>query len=77
LPEVIERINPVIRGWGTFYRKATVRRLFHQLDGWIERRIYSFLAKRWRNAMWRKYPRLIEDYGLRRLLYLVPSLGSR
>ena len=46
LREVIERINPAIRGWGTFYRKAHVHRLFPQLDRWIEPRLYSFLAKR-------------------------------
>jgi hypothetical protein len=51
---LIERINPVIRGWGTYYRKAHVRGLFNRLDRWSERRIYSFLAKRWRNTMWRK-----------------------
>ena len=32
LREVIQQVNPVIRGWGTYYRKAHVRRLFHQLD---------------------------------------------
>ena len=32
--ELINQINPVIRGWGQYYRKAHVRRLFHQLDGW-------------------------------------------
>jgi hypothetical protein len=76
---MIERINPVIRGWGTFYRKANVRLLFHRLDGWIERRLYSFLAKRWRNGMWRRYPsrRLIDDYGLVRLTHLIPSLSIR
>ena len=36
LREVIERINPVIRGWGHCYRKADVKRLFHRLDRWIE-----------------------------------------
>lgn len=79
LREVIERINPVIRGWGHFYRKADVRRLFHRLDGWVERRIYSFLAKRWRNPMWRTYPtwRLIEEFGLVRLTHLIPSLVPR
>jgi hypothetical protein len=79
LREMIERINPVIRGWGTFYRKANVRLLFHRLDGWIERRLYSFLAKRWRNGMWRRYPsrRLIDDYGLVRLTHLIPSLSIR
>jgi RNA-directed DNA polymerase len=76
LREVIARINPVIRGWGHFYRKADVRRLFHRLDGWIERRIYSFLAKRWRNPLWRRYPtrRLIGEFGLVRLTHLIPGL---
>jgi RNA-directed DNA polymerase len=76
LRELIERINPVIRGWGHFYRKADVRRLFHRLDRWIEHRIYSFLAKRWRNPMWRRYPtrRLIAEFGLVRLTHLIPGL---
>jgi RNA-directed DNA polymerase len=79
LREMIERINPVIRGWGTFYRKANVRDLFRRLDGWIERRLYSFLAKRWRNRMWHRYPsrRLIDEYGLVRLTHLIPSLKIR
>jgi RNA-directed DNA polymerase len=79
LREVIERINPVIRGWGYFYRKADVRRLFHRLDGWIEHRLYSFLAQRWRNPMWRRYPtrRLIGEFGLVRLTHLIPGLVPR
>jgi RNA-directed DNA polymerase len=79
LREVIEQVNPVIRGWGTFYRKANVRGLFHQLDGWIEHRLHSFLAKRWRNSMWRRYPsrRLIDEFGLVRLTHLIPSLTIR
>jgi group II intron reverse transcriptase/maturase len=79
LQEVIDQINPVIRGWGNYYRKAQVRYLFNKLDRWIVRRLYSFLAKRWRNAMWRKYPtrRLIGDYGLVRLTHLIPSLSKR
>jgi group II intron reverse transcriptase/maturase len=79
LREMIERINPMIRGWGTFYRKAHVRRLFHQLDRWIEHRLYSFLAKRWRNMMWRCYPtaRLIAEFGLVRLTHLIPGLVQR
>jgi hypothetical protein len=68
-----------MRGWGTYYRKAQVRRLFHQLDGGIEHRLYSFRAKRWRNAMWRRYPtaRLIGEFGLVRLTHLVPGLVQR
>lgn len=79
LRELVKRINPVIRGWGTYYRKAHVRRLFNRLDRWIEQRLYSFLAKRWRNGMWRRYPtrRLIEDLGLVRLTHLIPGLVNR
>lgn len=77
--EMIDRLNPVIRGWGNFYRKAHVRKLFNRLDRWIVQRIYSFLAKRWRNTMYRKYPvkRLIREYGLVRLTHLIPSLALR
>lgn len=79
LQELINRINPVIRGWGNYYRKAHVRRLFNRLDRWITQRLYSFLAKRWRNKMWQKYPasRLIEAFGLVRLTHLIPALVTR
>ena len=79
LQDLINTVNPVIRGWGTYYRKAHVRQLFNRLDRWIVRRLYSFLAKRWRNAMWRKYPisRLIEEFGLVRLTQLIPDLARQ
>ena len=75
--ELIDQINPVIRGWGQYYCKAYVRRLFHQLDGWIVRRIWSHRHKRWRNAGWKQLPerKLIGEYGLVRLISLVPSLN--
>ena len=79
LRTLLDQVNPVIRGWGNYYRKGNVRRLFHRLDGWIVRRLYSFLAKRWRNTMWRRYPtrRLIAEYGLVRLTHLIPGLVTR
>jgi len=79
LQELVDRLNPVVRGWGTYYRKANVRRLYNQLDRWITRRIYSFQRKRWRNTMWRKYPtkRLIGEFGLVRLTHLIPGLVLR
>ena len=54
--ELIDEINPIIRGWGQYYCKAHVRRLFHQLDGWIVRRLWSHRHKRWRNAGWKQLP---------------------
>ena len=79
LRAVIAQINPVIRGWGTFYRKAPVRLMCNRLDRWIERRRYAFLAKRWRNGTWRSHPRsrLIEKCGLVRLTHRIPGLVTR
>ena len=76
---MIDEINPIIRGWGRYYCKAHVRQLFHQLDGWIVRRLWSQRYKRWRNAGWKQLPerKLIGEYGLVRLISLVPSLNPR
>jgi RNA-directed DNA polymerase len=77
--ELIEQLNPVLRGWGHHYKRAHVRGLFHQLDGWIVRRIRSHRFKRWRNGGWRHLPetKLYGEYGLVNLVQLIPSLASR
>ena len=74
--ELIEDLNPVIRGWGNYYSKAQVRRLFNQLDRWIVRRIWSQHYKHWRNQGWKKWPakRLYGELGLVSLIHLIPSL---
>lgn len=75
--ELIEQINPVIRGWGLYFCKAHVRKLFHRLDGWIVRRLWSHRFRRWRNAGWKRLPerRLYGEYGLVNLVALIPSLN--
>jgi RNA-directed DNA polymerase len=75
--ELIEQLNPVLRGWGHHYKRAHVRGLFHQLDGWIVRRIRSHRFKRWRNGGWRHLPqkKLYREYGLVNLVRLIPSLA--
>ncbi len=77
--ELIAEINPIIRGWGLYYCKAHVRRLFKQLKGWIVRRIWSHRYKRWRNVGWRHLPerRLHDELGLVNLVTLIPSLALR
>lgn len=79
LPQLINQINPVIRGWGIYYRRAHIRRLFNRLDRWIVHRIWSYLFKRWRNTGWKTYPerRLYETYGLVNLIAMIPSLERR
>jgi group II intron reverse transcriptase/maturase len=77
--ELIAEINPVIRGWGHYFCKAHVRKLFAQLDRWILRRIWSQRFKRWRCRGWRRLPerRLYGEMGLVRLVFLIPSLNLR
>jgi group II intron reverse transcriptase/maturase len=77
--ELIENLNPLIRGWGEYYKRAHVRTLFHRLDGWIRRRIWSHRFKRWRNAGWKQLPEalLYEEYELVNLVRLIPSLASQ
>ncbi len=77
--ELIRDLNPVIRGWGEYYKRAHVRRLFNQLDRWVERRLWSHRHKRWRCAGWKTLPtrRLRGELGLVSLLSLIPSLNLR
>ena len=77
--ELIDKLNPVIRGWGNYYRKAHVRKLFNQLDRWIRRRIWSQRYKRWRNMGWKKLPVSVlhGELGLVSLITLIPSLNRR
>jgi len=76
---LIEELNPLLRGWGEYYKRAHVRRLFHRLDGWIVRRIWSHRFKRWRNGGWKQLPTptLYRKYGLVNLVGLIPSLAFR
>jgi len=74
--ELIQEINPVIRGWGEYYKRAHVRKLFNQLDRWIVRRLWSHRHKRWRCVGWKTLPcaKLYGEYGLVNLVGLIPSL---
>ena len=47
-PALTAEINPIIRGWGNYFCKAHVRKLFNRLDRWIVCRLWSHRYKRWR-----------------------------
>ena len=75
--ELIEQLNPLLRGWGQHFKRAHVRRLFNRLDRWIVRRIWSHRLKRWRCAGWKVLPnaKLYREYGLVTLVGLIPSIA--
>jgi RNA-directed DNA polymerase len=76
---LIQELNPVIRGWGNYYCRAHVRKLFNHLDRWIVRRLWSHRHKRWRCKGWKTLPtaKLRGEMGLVSLVALIPSITSR
>ena len=40
---IIKKLNPVIRGWGNYFGKGNVKKLFGRLDEWIRMRIRAFM----------------------------------
>ena len=77
--DLIEQLNPGLRGWGHYYRRAHVRRRFNKLDRWIERRIWLQRYQRWRNCGWQQLPKrkLYGEYGLVQLVKLIPSIAAQ
>lgn len=45
MPEIIERINPILRGWFGYFKQA-YRGQHKELDGWIRMRLRSIYRKR-------------------------------
>ena len=77
--ELIEELNPLLRGWGEYYKRAHVRLLFNRLDRWILHRIWSHRFKHWRNAGWKRLPQklLYGEFELVNLVGIIPSIASR
>ncbi|HEY3363681.1 MAG TPA: group II intron reverse transcriptase/maturase [Symbiobacteriaceae bacterium] len=46
LPEVIADLNPLIRGWGNYFRHGHMKGRFETLDQWIRMRLRSLVLKR-------------------------------
>ena len=43
---LIERLNPILRGWGNYFRTGNAAIKFNQADSYVWRRLKSFLIKR-------------------------------
>lgn len=54
-----EKLNPVIRGWGAYFRLTRVKWIFEELDGWIRRRLRGILWRQMKRA-WTRAKRLME-----------------
>ena len=42
----IERLNPILRGWGAYFRTGNAAQKLNQLDGYVWRRLHRFKVRR-------------------------------
>ena len=72
--EVIEDLNPVLRGWGEHFRTGNASRKFQQIDRYVRRRLIGLMRKHggqrlrpYRIQDW-PHERFVKEHGLHRLL---------
>jgi RNA-directed DNA polymerase len=46
LEAIVERLNPVIRGWGNYFRVGNSARKFHQIDSYVHERLAILTANK-------------------------------
>lgn len=70
--EVISRINPILRGWGNYFRTGNAAIKFNHIDRYVERRLRGLMRKRYgrnlrpgQTAVWTR--EWFEAHGLYRL----------
>ncbi len=45
---VIERINPVLRGWAGYFKLSQSKRPLERLDGWVRRKFRCVVRRQWK-----------------------------
>jgi group II intron reverse transcriptase/maturase len=70
--EIVASINPVLRGWGNYFRTGNADREFNRIDGYVYDRLVRWMQRRggqrtrYRRDAWPR-ERLHEEMGLHRL----------
>jgi RNA-directed DNA polymerase len=81
--DVIADLNPILRGWGNYFRTGNAADKFVQIDRYVERRLRGLMRKRYgrhlRPGQWETWTReWFEAHGLYRLRGTIryPGLAS-
>jgi RNA-directed DNA polymerase len=80
--EVIDVLNPVLRGWGNYFRTGNASWKFQQVDRYVNRRLVRLLprVRDWRRRPFhmREWPpaRFASDFGLHRLVGTIRYPGA-
>jgi group II intron reverse transcriptase/maturase len=85
--EVIRQLNPVLRGWGGYFRTGNASGKFNRIDDYVYRRLLRLLIRRGGQRRWkpggvafnpREWPhsRLVQEHGLHQLLGTIRYPGG-
>jgi RNA-directed DNA polymerase len=48
MANVIERMNPVLRGWAGYFKLSQSKRALEELDGWVRRKLRCVIWRQWK-----------------------------
>lgn len=48
LIQIVEQLNPILRGWAAYFSLSETRRNLEELDGWIRRKLRCILWRQWK-----------------------------
>ncbi len=54
LAHTIETLNPILRGWMTYFRLCETRRVIEELDAWVRKRLRVLLWRQWKRPKTRE-----------------------
>ena len=54
LPQTIEKLNPVLRGWMNYFSLSQSRRPIEELDAWVRRRLRCLVWRQWKRPRTRE-----------------------
>jgi RNA-directed DNA polymerase len=85
--DVIRVVNPVLRGWGGYFRTGNASTQFNRVDSYVRERLLQLLSRRGnqrrkrvggRPLRWKDWPhrRLVTDHGLYQLLGTIRYPGA-
>jgi group II intron reverse transcriptase/maturase len=85
--DVIGELNPVLRGWGNYFRTGNASAKFQTVDRYVHRRLLRLLARRGGQRRWKpgarpfrssQWPhcRFVNDHGLHQLLGTIRYPGG-
>ena len=80
-------LNPVLRGWGNYFRTGNASAKFHQVDRYVHHRLVRLMERRGGQRRWRPdgrpfrrsqgpHERFVKDHGLYKLLGTIRYPGG-